>query len=806
MIGKTVSHYKIIEELGRGGMGTVYKAEDTKLKRTVALKFLPPDLTRDSQAKQRFIHEAQATSAFQHVNICTIHDIDETAEGQLFIVMDCYVGEPLKERITRGPLLLDQAVDITVQVATGLAKASAQGIVHRDIKPANLFITDEGTVKILDFGLAKLSVDYTRLTKPGLTLGTAAYMSPEQARGEVVDQRSDIWSMGVILYEMLTGQLPFKGEYENAVFYAICNENPQPVTSLRSGLPLELERIIGKCLEKDTANRYQHADELIADLHRLKQELVSKAGISKKQFAPAQPVKSRNKYFRWLTILLLLGLVIVAVYFIMSSILAHKMVENVKTIAILPFDDLSPAKDQEYFCIGMTEQLTTNLSRLQNLRVRGRNSVMKYKNTSKSIQEITRELQVGYILEGSIRKVANRVRVTVQLIKGADDYHVWANDYDRELDDILNVQDDIARKVTGILLTKLTGEEAEKIKTRRPLNTEVYEYYMKGRYYHHTKFLYSSKIKDFNTAEKMLLTAIQLDSNYAPVYIELADLYNSYYNVKAKTAEEKNKFMNLQEQFLERAFRLDSTSAHINRVKGDIYLAKNNNEQAYHYFRLSVTLDKNDVYNNFELGVFLIRRGLYNRSVKYLLRAIERDPLEFISYDLLRTAYWNMGQLENAGIYCRKLAELDPEDTYNLFMYARILYDMKKYDRFNEIRLRLEKVDPDSAHLKYLKALYYIMNNEKEPVLKAYPSSDSSNYAGFLRMRLYDHFKMNDEFIQFLQEDFARRKKIEQSWYLWLKSAALFDNLRSDSRFQDLLEKHKQLYEANSKKYKDIEF
>ena len=264
MIGQTISHYKILEKLGEGGMGIVYKAEDTKLKRTVALKFLPPELIRDPEVKERFIHEAQTASALEHHNICNVHEIDETDDGHTFMVMACYTGESLKERISRSPLKIDEAIAIGSQIAQGLAKAHEKGIVHRDIKPANIHLTDDGVVKILDFGLAKLR-GQKKLTKEGTTVGTVAYMSPEQARGEEVDQRTDIWSLGIVLYEMVTGQLPFKGDYEQAVVYSILNEESEPMTGLRTGVPLELERIARKAMAQDSCERYQHVGEMVVE-------------------------------------------------------------------------------------------------------------------------------------------------------------------------------------------------------------------------------------------------------------------------------------------------------------------------------------------------------------------------------------------------------------------------------------------------------------------------------------------------------------------------------------------------------------
>ena len=321
MIGKTISHYKILEKLGQGGMGVVYRGEDTKLKRTVALKFLPPELTRDADAKARFIREAQAAAALDHPNICTIHEFGESAEG-LFISMPLYRGETLKDRIARGPLAIDDALRIAEQIAQGLAKAHGSAIVHRDLKPANIFITEDGVAKILDFGLAKLG-DRTRLTKEGTTLGTVSYMSPEQARGEEADERSDIWSLGVIFYEMVTGRPPFPGDYDQAVLYSIMNTAPEPVTALRTGIPMELERVISKALEKDRESRYRHADEFLVDLRRIERDL-SSAGAARSTAAraeapsprpaPAPPTrKARRRRSLFVTVVALLAVVVIAI-------------------------------------------------------------------------------------------------------------------------------------------------------------------------------------------------------------------------------------------------------------------------------------------------------------------------------------------------------------------------------------------------------------------------------------------------------------------------------------------------------------
>jgi non-specific serine/threonine protein kinase len=444
MIGQTISHYKILEKLGEGGMGVVYKAEDTKLKRAVALKFLPPGLTRDPEAKERFLHEAQAAAALEHQHICNIYEIDES-EDQIFIVMSCFEGQTIKEKIDSGPLKIDEALKIAIQAAEGLQAAHEKEIVHRDIKSANIMVTGKGQTKIMDFGLAKLK-GQTKITKEGTTLGTASYMSPEQAQGADVDHRTDIWSLGVVLYEMITGQLPFRGEYEQALVYSIMNEQPEPLTALRTGVPMELERIVNKTLAKDPSERYQHADDLMVDLRNLKKDTKPGMSVPGKKVridTPQKPIK------RLVIGAVVIILVLLVGYWFLSKKQSQPPVvvsEDLKSIAVLPFVNMSADKNQEYFCDGMTEDIITKLSQVTDLKVISRTSVMLYKDKKKRIRDIGEELNVAAILEGSVRKGGNRLRITAQLINTKTEAHIWADAFDRDIDikDVFNVQSEVA--------------------------------------------------------------------------------------------------------------------------------------------------------------------------------------------------------------------------------------------------------------------------------------------------------------------------------------------------------------------------
>ncbi len=478
--GATISHYRLLEKLGSGGMAIVFKAMDTKLERFVALKFLPMQVGVNAEDKQRFIQEAKTASALDHPNICTIYEIDETPEGQVFISMAYYQGETLKDKIERGPLSLKEAIHLSRQIGEGLAKAHEKGIVHRDIKPANLMVTTDQVVKILDFGVAKFQRK-TRFTSPGSIIGTPAYMSPEQASGKTVDHRSDIWAMGVILFEMLTAHLPFEGETDLALMYSIVNEDPLPLSKFRGNISADIQRIIQKTLAKDPAERYQSVKELLADF-----DLFERGSLSTAE----------------------------------TRVLVPTPVSTMPSIAILPFIDLSAEKDQEYFCDGLTEEIINDLSRVKGLRVASRNSAFQFKGKNLNISQIGEGLKVQKVLEGSIRKGGNRIRIAVRLINVADGFLVWADDYERELSDIFEIQDDISRAVVKSLEIQLIGGEEKGPVKHYTDNVEAYSTYLRGRFYWNKR-----TAESLEKSIEYFQSAIRIDPQYALAYAGLADAY-----------------------------------------------------------------------------------------------------------------------------------------------------------------------------------------------------------------------------------------------------------------------------------------
>jgi len=493
-------------------MGEVYKAYDTTLKRHVALKFLPPELTRDEGARKRFIHEAQAAAALDHPNICTVHEIGQS-EGHTFIVMPLIEGQSLRERLESGPLPVDEALEMALQVGRGLSKAHGSGIVHRDIKPGNVLLTEDGQAKVVDFGLAKLGTQ-TKLTRTGTTLGTVSYMSPEQARGEEIDQRTDIWSLGAVLYEMLTGQQPFRGEYEPAVVYSIMNEEPEPVTAMREEVPVALEDVVERALAKDAEKRYQSIDEMLTALETVREE--TRLGIERRRRAAYKRLARRKR--------LLVGSVAVVVVAIAAVLITtlYKSGQAIDSLAVLPLENLSGDEEQDIFAEGITGELITNLNRLDGMKkVSARSAVMRYKNTDKSVSEIADELGVKAVVTGTMQREGDRIRITADLLDASTEKLLWADIFDGRMVEILTLQSQIAQAIADKINLELTPEEREQLAVERPVDPEAYIAYLKGNDY---SYLWQGPrlMKAIEWYER----AIEIDPAFAPAYARLSLIYS----------------------------------------------------------------------------------------------------------------------------------------------------------------------------------------------------------------------------------------------------------------------------------------
>lgn len=732
MIGQTLLHYKILSELGRGGMGVVYKAHDTKLNRTVALKFLPPDLTREQEAIDRFINEAQAASSLDHANICTIYEINETAEAQLFIAMAGYDGETLQEKIARGKLQVAEAIDIATQIARGLERAHEAGIVHRDLKPSNLIITTRGEVKIIDFGLAKLA-GQMHFTKAGKLSGTVAYMSPEQVQGQPIDHRTDIWSLGVVLYEMLTGALPFQGEGDQALIFSIVNEEARVIASLRKETPALLAQLVHKAMQKNPAARHQTMAEVIRDLARL----LDQATVSSEKSIPA--------------------------------------------IVVLPFADLSPQKDQEYFCDGLTEELVNALSKIEGWRVVSRTSAFAFKGKEQDVRVIGKQLNVSHALEGSVRKAGNHLRLTAQLTSVGDGFQLWSGKYDRELGDVFAIQDDIAGAIVNKLKMKLAGDQQAQLIKRYTENLAAYNLYLHARFYLNKRTEPGLR-KSITFCEQ----AIALEPGYALAYAGLAD---SYILLCFQGFLPPQAAMPKAKAAVEQALTIDETLAEAHTSLGCIRaIYEHDWSGSEKEFLRALSLNPNHSMTRYWYALwYLLLTGQFERALVETQKALEFDPLSLVINTGRGWQFYLAGQHERALEAIQQTLEMDKD-----YVFARDLLGQiyAQQGRYEEAIAELEKVVALSnrrtlslAALGNVHAVFGKIDEAKQILdeLLAQQKYVSSYDVALV----YAGLEEDDRAFEWLEKSYCEHN----CWLGFLMIEPRFQRLRSDSRFEALLKK-----------------